>query len=105
LTLPPAIEIAQQFGFVAAFGMQLIIVLALGILCAWVYNGSSGSVLMPVLMHASWNFWLLSFEGQQASMFALPLFILTAVVVVFTTKGKLGLAAKDTTTVFREAAS
>ena len=41
-TLPAAIEITQQFGIVAAFGMQFIIVLALGILCAWVYNGSGG---------------------------------------------------------------
>ena len=77
--------------------------LALGILCAWVYNGSGGSVLMPVLMHTSWNFWLFVFSGQPSAMFALPLFLLAAIVVGFATKGKLGLAAEDTTTEFGEA--
>ena len=101
-TLSFAIETAQQFGFIIAFGLQFFIVLALSILCTWVYNGSGGSVLMPVLMHASWNFWLLGFSGQQAAMFALPLFLLAAIVVGFATKGKLGFDAKDTTTVFRE---
>lgn len=96
-TLPSAMEAVQQFGFVAAFGMQFFIVLALGILCAWVYNGSSGSVLMPVLLHASWNFWLIGFVGQQVSLLALPLFMVTAIVVVFATKGKLGFSVADTT--------
>ena len=102
-TLPYAIENAQQFGFIIAFGMQFLIVFALGILCAWAYNGSGGSVLMAVLMHTSWNFWLLGFSGQPAAMFALPLFLLAAIVVGLITKGKLGLAAEDTTTEFGEA--
>ncbi len=47
----------HQYGFVAAFGVQFVVLLALGILCTWVYNGSGGSILMPVLLHVSWNFW------------------------------------------------
>jgi len=63
-TLPLAMDAVHQYGFVAAFGIQFIVLLALGILCAWVYNGSGGSVLMPVLLHASWNFWSGAF-GQE----------------------------------------
>jgi membrane protease YdiL (CAAX protease family) len=87
-TLPSAMEAVQQFGFLGAFGIQFFILIALGILCAWVYNGSGGSVLMPVLLHASWNFWLIGFVGQQVSALALPLFMATAIVVVFASQGK-----------------
>jgi uncharacterized protein len=88
-TLPVAINAVQEFGFAIAFGMQLVVLIVLGILCAWVYNGSGGVVLMPVLLHASWNFWFGAF-GKEASMLLLPLFLLTAVVVGFATRGKLG---------------
>jgi hypothetical protein len=54
-------------------------------------------------MHTSWNFWLLGFSGQPSALLALPLFLLAAIVVGFATKGKLGLAAEDTTTEFGEA--
>ena len=91
LTLPPLMNAVQQFGFVAAFGVQFVVLLALGILCAWVFNGSKGSVLLPVLLHASWNFWSGAF-GQEASMLLLPLFLVTAIVVGIATKGKLGLS-------------
>jgi membrane protease YdiL (CAAX protease family) len=89
-TLPFAIDARLQFGFVVAFGIQLVVLLALSILCTWVFNGSSGSVLMPVLLHASWNFWSGAF-GQEASMLLMPLMLLTAIVVGFASKGKLGL--------------
>ena len=56
-TLPMAIDARLEYGFVAAFGIQFIVLLALGTLCAWVYNGSKGSVLMLVLLHTTWNFW------------------------------------------------
>ncbi len=49
---------------------------------------------MPVLLHAGWNFWSGAF-GQEISMFLLPLFLLTAIVVGIATRGKLGLAAQD----------
>ena len=53
---PPAVEAAQQLSFVAAFGgIQLVVCLVLGFLCAWVYNGSKGSTLMPILLHACCN--------------------------------------------------
>ncbi len=95
-TLPLAMDAVQQYGFVAAFGIQFVVLLALGILCAWVYNGSGGSVLMPVLLHASWNFWSGAF-GQEASLFLLPLFLVTTIVVGFATKGKLGFTKENMT--------
>jgi len=71
--------------FFAAFGIQFIVLLLLSILCTWVYNGSGGSVLMPVLLHASWNFWSGAF-GQDAATFMLPLLLLTAIVVSLISK-------------------
>ena len=88
-TLPLAMNAVQQFGFFAAFGTQFIVLFALGILCAWVYNGSRNNVFMPVLMHASWNFWVGAF-GQQTSTFLVPLLLITAVFVMVFTKSKLG---------------
>jgi membrane protease YdiL (CAAX protease family) len=88
--MPAFIGAVQQFGFVAAYGIQLVVLLALSFLCTWVYNGSGGSVLMPVLMHASWNFWSGAF-GQDASLFLMPMFLLTAIVIIFATRNKLGL--------------
>ena len=79
-TLPLAMDAVDQYGFMAAFGIQFIVLLLLSILCAWVYIGSGGSVLMPVLLHASWNFWSGSF-GQDAAAFMLPLLLLTAIVL------------------------
>ena len=88
--MPAFVYATQQYGFLAAFGIQAVILLAMGLLLAWVYNGSSGSILMPVLLHASWNFWSSAF-GPEASVFILPLFLLFAVVIGFATKGRLGL--------------
>ena len=93
-TLPLAMEAVQQFGFVPAFGIQFIVLLALGTLCAWVYNGSGGKVIMPVLLHAGWNFWSGAF-GQDAAMFLLPLFLVTAIIVGLVTKGRLGFMADE----------
>ena len=61
-TLPYAIESAQQFGFIIAFGIQFLIVFALGILCAWVLqrqrrqcvNGCADAYQLELL--ASWFF-------------------------------------------------
>jgi membrane protease YdiL (CAAX protease family) len=92
-TLPLAINAVEQYGFLAAFGIQFVVLLALSLLCTWVYNGSGGVVLMPVLLHASWNFWSGAF-GQEAAMFLLPLLLLTMIVVGFATKGKLGFRAE-----------
>jgi membrane protease YdiL (CAAX protease family) len=88
-TLPLTMDAVQQYGFMAAFGIQFVVLLALGTLCTWVFNGSGGSVLMPVMLHASWNFWSGAF-GQDAAMLLLPLFLLTTIVVGIATKGKLG---------------
>jgi membrane protease YdiL (CAAX protease family) len=88
-TLPVAINTRLQFGFLMAFGMQFAVLLALGLLCTWVFNGSKGSVLMAVLLHVSWNFWSL-FVNQAAATFMLPLFLVSALIVGFTTRGKLG---------------
>jgi membrane protease YdiL (CAAX protease family) len=93
-TLPLAINAVEQYGFVAAFGIQFVVLLALSLLCTWVYNGSGGVVLMPVLLHASWNFWSGAF-GQEAALFLLPLLLLTMIVVGFITRGKLGFVARD----------
>ena len=71
-----------------------MVLLALSLLCTWVYNGSGGGVLMPVLLHASWNFWSGAF-GQEAALFLLPLLLLTMIVVGFITRGKLGFVARD----------
>ncbi len=93
-TYPPAMAGVEQIGFLAAFGiLQLVVCIALGLLCAWVYNGSRGALIMPVLLHASWNFWLFGFSGQAAATFALPLFLAAAIVVGLVTKGKLGFVA------------
>ena len=88
-TLPVAINSVGEFGFVAAYGMQFFVLLALGTLCAWVTNGSGGSVLMPVLLHAGWNFWMGAF-GQEVSLLMLPLLLLTAIVVGLASRGRLG---------------
>jgi membrane protease YdiL (CAAX protease family) len=88
-TLPLAIDAVALYGFVAAFGIQFVVLLALGVMCAWVFNGSGGSVLMPILLHASWNFWSGAF-GQDPAMLLMPLFLFAAIVVGFATKGKLG---------------
>lgn len=93
-TLPLAIKAVEQYGFLVAFGIQFIVLLALSLLCTWVYNGSGGIVLMPVLLHASWNFWSGAF-GQEVTIFLLPLLLLTMIAVGFATKGKLGLREKD----------
>ena len=93
-TLPLAVNAVEQYGFLAAFGIQFVVLLALSLLCTWVYNGSGGVVLMPVLLHASWNFWSGAF-GQEATLFLLPLLLLTMIVVGFITKGKLGFVARD----------
>lgn len=96
-TLPFAMGAVQQYGFVAAFGIQFVVLFILSILCTWVYNGSGGAVLMPVLLHAGWNFWSGAF-GQEASTFFLPLVLLTTIVVGFVTKGRLGFAAGNEAT-------
>lgn len=88
-TLPMAIDSMQQFGFAAAYGIQLIVLLALGTMCVWVFNGSGGVVLMPVLLHAGWNFWIGAF-GQEVSLLLLPLFLLSAILVGLATRGRLG---------------
>jgi membrane protease YdiL (CAAX protease family) len=88
-TLPLALNAVEQYGFVVAFGIQLVVLLALSLLCTWVYNGSGGAVLMPVLLHASWNFWSGAF-GQEVAMFLLPLLLLAMIVVGFATRGNLG---------------
>jgi membrane protease YdiL (CAAX protease family) len=93
-TLPLAIKAVEQYGFLAAFGIQFVVLLALSLLCTWVYNGSGGIVLMPVLLHASWNFWSGAF-GQDVTLFLLPLLLLTVIVVGFATRGKLGFREKD----------
>ena len=79
-----------------AFGIQLVVLLALSLLCTWVYNGSGGSVLMPVMLHAGWNFWSGAF-GQKASAFLLSLLIVSMIVVVLATKGRLGYPADGRT--------
>lgn len=89
--LPFAVEAVGQSDFWPIFGAQFVICLALGILCAWVYNGSRGSVLMPVLLHVNWNLWLMHFADQDVSTFVLPLFVIAALVVGVVTKGKLGV--------------
>lgn len=88
-TLPLAMKAVEQYGFGTAFGIQFVVLLALSLLCTWVYNGSGQVILMPVLLHASWNFWSGAF-GQEAAMFLLPLLLLTMITVGVTTKGKLG---------------
>jgi membrane protease YdiL (CAAX protease family) len=93
-TLPISIATREQFGFLVAFGIQSGVLLALGIMCAWVFNGSKGSVLMPVLLHAGWNICSLAIS-QEASTFLLPLFLITALIVSFTTRGKLGLEKRS----------
>ena len=93
-TLPLAVNAVEQYGFLAAFGIQFVVLLALSLLCTWVYNGSGRVVLMPVLLHASWNFWSGAF-GQEAALFLLPLLLLTMIVVGFVTRGKLGFVARD----------
>jgi membrane protease YdiL (CAAX protease family) len=88
-TLPAAMASREQFGFVMAFSVQSGVLLALGILCAWVFNGSKGSILMPVLLHATWN--ICSFSiSQGASTILLPLFLISAIVVLISTRGRLG---------------
>ncbi len=93
-TLPIAMASREQFGFLMAFGMQSGVLLALGIMCAWVFNGSKGSVLMPVLLHASWNICSLAIS-QEASTILLPLFLITALIVSIVTRGKLGLEKRS----------
>jgi membrane protease YdiL (CAAX protease family) len=93
-TLPLAIKAVEQYGFLTAFGIQFVVLLALSLLCTWVYNGSGRVILMPVLLHASWNFWSGAF-GQEAALFLLPLLLLTTIVVGFITRGKLGFVARD----------
>lgn len=44
---------------------------------------------MPVLLHASWDFWSGAF-GQEVAVFLLPLLLLTMIVVGFSTPGELG---------------
>jgi len=93
-TLPISIATREQFGFLVAFGMQSGVLLALGLLCAWVYNGSKGSVLMPVLLHAGWNIYSLAIS-QEASTILLPLFLVTALIVGIVTRGRLGLEKRN----------
>lgn len=90
--MPFAREAVQKDGFATVFIAQFFICLALGLLCAWVYNGSRGSVLMPVVLHANWNLWQVPFSGQEAAVLTMPLFAVYALVVAFASKGKLGLS-------------
>ena len=90
--MPPWVDSVRQQGFIPVYGMLLIFLLALGILTAWVYNRSGGSVLMPILLHASWNLWGSAFG---TSMYFPLLIVLSAVVVAIATKGKLGLRSTE----------
>ena len=86
--MPSWVDGIRQAGFFTIYGMTLLFLLALGLLTAWVYNKSGGSVLMPILLHASWNFWGSAF----GPLIFFPLFfVLWAIVVGIATKGKLGL--------------
>lgn len=88
-TLPLAMNAVAQYGFVTAFGIQFMVLLALSVLCTWVYNGSNGVIWLPILLHAGWNFWSGGL-GQEVALFLLPLLLLTAVGLGLVTKGKLG---------------
>lgn len=83
-----------QYGaLIIGAGVLFVSMFAQAVMYAWVYNGSGGSVLMPILMHASSNLYLGGFGTEVAGFFML-LFILAAVVVGIATKGKFGLRSK-----------
>lgn len=87
---------------VANIAMFTVMIMALTIIMTWVFNNAAGSLLIMILMHASFN----TFANRVAApLFPAPIFTdygllpvligfgLTAVVLIAVTRGRLGYAA------------
>jgi membrane protease YdiL (CAAX protease family) len=81
---PTAVEAVAQFGPVALV-LNFVILLAQAILYTWMLNGSKGSVLMVVLLHAGFNL-ATTGSGTAVGGIALLVFVVAAVIVVIVVK-------------------
>jgi membrane protease YdiL (CAAX protease family) len=80
-------DVATQIGFLPAFAGYALFVIALGVLCTWLFNNTRGSVLIVAVFHGVLNAWTGFIDitgGRLAGIFAhAGLTLAAAVVVVF----------------------
>jgi membrane protease YdiL (CAAX protease family) len=78
------------------FGINVVAIMAISIIWAWIFNNANGSILIAVLLHASlnaaqsWMGTLIPNYPKAAGEVAFGFYIVAALALILITKGRLG---------------